>query len=188
MVDREFLDGDIARQVDLVDTTIRTQQVTQARPATFIGVHMDFTDAVTIVIASIFILAVTDRAAHAFQVVVTVIFIGIERGSRLGKSLYKRAEGAALRIFYHTHTYLACLSTNHGTYRWTVIGIGASPALFVGSLARRVFRVTVPFTFFPQRSGTFRQFRLPDRSKVLCFVPARHWPAACGVLPMPSSD
>ena len=53
MVDREFLDGDIARQVGLVDTTIRTQQVTQARPAAFIGIHMDFADSIAIVITRI---------------------------------------------------------------------------------------------------------------------------------------
>lgn len=149
---------------------------------------MNFADSVSIVITRIFIFAVTDCVAYALQVIVTIIFIGVERRFRLSKVLHKRTEGVALRVLHHANTHLARGSPNDSTHWWTVIVIGTASTLFIDSPTGWILRITAPFSFFPPRSGTFRRFRLPDRSGVRCFVAVLHWLGVSAALPMLSCD
>jgi len=135
---------------------------------------MHFSDTISIVIACPFIVSVAHSVTNALQAIVTIVFIGVERGLRLGKTLYKRTKRVALGILHNTNTHLARFSTNHGTNWWTIILVRAASTPFVRSTSRRILWISVPFSFFPQRSGTFRRFRLPDRSRVLSFVRVLH--------------
>ena len=183
MVDCQLMNGGIAGQIVFMNTSKRTQKIAQTSPPTFIGVYVHFADTISIVIARPFILSMTDSMAYALQAIVTIVFIGVERGFRLGETLHKRAKCLALGILHHTNTHLARFSTNYGTYWWTIIFVRAASTSFVRSTSRRILWVPVPFSFFPQRSGTFRRFRPPDRSRVRSFVRVRHWLATGAELP-----
>jgi hypothetical protein len=50
MVYSQFMDGDIAEQIGFMNSAIGTQEITQTRPAAFVGVDVDFTNAIAIVI------------------------------------------------------------------------------------------------------------------------------------------
>jgi hypothetical protein len=183
MIYCQFMDGCITRQICFVNPSIRTQEIAQSCPTAFVGIDMDFSDTVSIVIACPLIFSVTDGVAYALQVIVAIIFIGVERGFRLGEALHKRTECLALRILHNANTHLTRFSANHCTNWWSIILVGAASTPFVGSTTRWILWITVPFSFFPQRSGTFRQSRLPDRSRVLSFVHALRWLATGAELP-----
>ena len=183
MIDCQFMNSNIARQIGFVNASIRTQEVAQTGPAAFIGIDMHFADTVSIIIACPLVLSMTHSVAYTIQAIVAIVFIGVERGFRLGEALYKRTECLALGILHHTNTHLTRFSTNHGTNWWTIILVGAASTSFVGSTPRRILWISVPFSFFPRRSGTFRRFRLPDRSRVCSFVRVRHWLATDAELP-----
>ncbi len=168
------MDGDIARQISLVNSAIRSQEITQTRPAAFVRVDMDFPNAISIVIACIFILSMTDCVAHALYAIVTIVFIRVERRFRSGKVLDKWTQAIAFCIWHHLHPHLSRFAPNHCAYRRPIIRIRASATPFIGPFSRWILRIAVPVSFFPQRSGTFRRFRLPDRSRVRSLVPARH--------------
>jgi hypothetical protein len=183
MIDCHFMNSCITRQIVFVNTSIRTQEIAQTCPTTFVGIDMHFSDAVSIVIACPFIFSVTHGMAYSLQAVVAVILISVECSFRLSEALYKRTECPALRILHHTNTHLARFSANHCTNWRSIILVGATPTSFVGSTTRWVLWISVPFSFFPQRSRTFRQSRLPDRSRVLSSVHALRWLATGGELP-----
>jgi hypothetical protein len=144
---------------------------------------MHFSDTISIIIACPFVFFVAHSVAYALQAIVAVVFIGVECGFRLGETFHKRTECLALRILHHTDTHLAGFSANHRTDGRTIILVGATSTPFVRSTPRRILRITMPFSFFPRRSGTFRRFRLPDRSRVRSFVRVRHWLATDAALP-----
>jgi hypothetical protein len=54
------MDSHITRQIGFMNTSIRTQEIAQSRPTAFAGVNMHFSDAISIIIACPFVLAVTD--------------------------------------------------------------------------------------------------------------------------------
>ena len=54
---------------------------------------MHFANAIAIVITGPFVLAMTDGVADAFEFVVTIILIGVDRGLRAGE-LFKRKDTA----------------------------------------------------------------------------------------------
>lgn len=184
MIDSHFMDGNIARQICFVNTSVWAQEIAQSCPAAFVGIDMHFSDTISIVIACPFVFTVAYSVTNALQAIVTIVFIGVERGLRLGEALYKRTERVALSVLHNTNTNLTSFSTDHGTNWWSIILVGAASTPFVCSAARRVLWISVPFSFFPRRSGTFRRFRLPDRSRVLSFVLALHWLAAGAELPL----
>ena len=170
MIDCHFMNSNIARQMGFVNTSIRTQEIAQSCPTAFVGIDMHFSDTISIVIACPFILSMTHGVAYALQAIVAVVFISVERGFRLGEALYKRTECVALGILHNTNAHLARFSANHGTNWWSIILVCAASTPFVRSTARWILWISVPFSFFPRRSGTFRRFRLPDRSRALSFV------------------
>jgi hypothetical protein len=179
------MDSHIARQIGFVNTSVWAQEIAQSCPTAFVRVDMYFSYAVSIIIACPFILSMTHGVAYALQAIVAVVFIGVECSFSLSKAFYKRAECLALRVLHDTNTHLAGFSANHGTDGWTIILVGAPSTPFVRSTTRWILWITMPFSFFPQRSGTFRRFRLPDRSRVRSFVRTRHWLATDVELPWP---
>lgn len=144
---------------------------------------MYFADAVSIIVACPFILSMTHGVTYTLQTIIAVVFIRIECGFRLGEAFYKRTEGLALSILHHTDTHLARFSANHCADGRAIILVRTASTPFIGSTSRRILRITVPCSFFPRRSGTFRRFRLPDRSRVRSFVRVLHWLATDGELP-----
>jgi hypothetical protein len=183
MIDCHFMNSCITRQIGFVNTSKGVQEIAQTYPTTFVGIDKHFSDAVSIVIACPFIFSVTHGVAYALQVIVAIIFISVECSFWLGEALYKRTECPALRILHRTNTHLARFSANHCTNWRSIILAGATPTSFVGSTTRRILWISVPLSFFPQRSGTFRQSRLPDRSRVLSSVRALRWLATDVALP-----
>jgi len=175
MVDRKLVNGNITGQVLLMNTTERTQEITQPRPATFIGIDVDLPNAISIVIPSPFVLTVTNRMSHPLEFVVAIILIGIQSGFRSGELLHERTQGRPLGVFHHPHPDLTRTPPDDSTNRRPVIGISPSTPALVGSFARRVLRIRMPFAFFPPRSGTFRQFQRPDRQGGFLVGLARHW-------------
>lgn len=174
MIDCQFMDSNIARQIGFVNTSVWAQEIAQSCPAAFVGIDVHFSDPISIVIARPFILSMTDGATNALQAIVAVVFIGVECGFCLGEAFYERTECLALSILHDTNTHLARFSTNHRTDRRTIVFVGAPPTPFISSTPRWIMWISVPFSFFPQRSGTFRQSRLPDRSGVHSFVHVLH--------------
>ena len=182
MIDSHFMNGNIARQIGFVNTSVWAQEIAHSRPTTFVGIDMHFSDTISIVIASPFILSMTHGVAYALQAIVAIVFISVERGFRSGEVLDKRAERITLSVLHNTNTNLTRSSSNHGANWWSIILVGAASTPFVRSTARWILRITMPFSFFPRRSGTFRRFRLPDRSRALSFVLALRWLAADAAL------
>ena len=174
MVHGQFVDGGIARQVRFMNTAIRSQEIPQTCPPAFVGVDMDFSNAVSIVIACIFTLSMTDCAAYALQAIVALIFISIEGRFRLSKPLDKWTQAIAFGIRHHLYSHLSRFAPNHCANRRSIIRICTSTTSFIGSFSRWILWISVPVSFFPLRSGTFRRFRLPDRSKVWSLVPSQH--------------
>jgi len=68
VIDREFVNSDITGQVFLMNTSKRTQEITQAGPAAFIGIDMHFPNTIAIVIPGPFIMAVTNRVPHPLEI------------------------------------------------------------------------------------------------------------------------
>ena len=90
MVNGEFMNSDIASQVLLMNASERAQEIAKASPTTFIGITMDFANTVTIIISRPLVEAMANGMAHAFQVVVAVIFVGIHRCFWLSELLNER--------------------------------------------------------------------------------------------------
>jgi len=65
MVYSQFTDGGIASQIGFMNTAIRSQEIMQTCAAVFLGVDMDLTNAIAIVVACPFMCAVTDHVTNA---------------------------------------------------------------------------------------------------------------------------
>ena len=89
MIDCHFMNSDIARQIGFVNASVWAQEIAQSCPAAFVGIDMDFSDTISIVIACPFILSMTHGVAYALQAIVAVVFISVERGFCLGEVLHK---------------------------------------------------------------------------------------------------
>ena len=138
MIDSHFMDGSIARQIGFVNTAVRTQEVSQTCPTTFVGIDMHFSDTVSIIIACPLVLSVAHSVTNALQAIVAIVFIGVECGFRPGEVFYKRAECLALRVLHNTNTHLARFSANHGTNGRPIILVGTASTPFVRSTSGRI--------------------------------------------------
>ena len=138
MIDGKLVNGDIAGQVLLVNPTKRTQEITQAGPAAFVGVDMNLPNAIAIVITRPFIFTVTDRVADPLEFVVTIVLIGVDCGLSSGELFNERTQGRSFGIFHNPDANLTRRPADNRTNWGTVIGISASSRSFIGPFARRV--------------------------------------------------
>ena len=85
------MNGDIPTQVGFMHSAIGSQKITQPRPTAFIGIDVDFTNAIAVIIARPFIFSMTNRMSNALETIVTVVLVGVERRLFLRKPLDKWA-------------------------------------------------------------------------------------------------
>jgi len=72
IIDCELMNGNITGQVIFVNTAKRSQEITQSCPSTFIRIDMDFTDAISIIVTSPFILAVANCVSNSLETIIAV--------------------------------------------------------------------------------------------------------------------
>ena len=65
MINSHFMSSHIARQIGLMNTSVWAEEIAQSCPATFVRVDMHFSDAISIVIARLFVVSVTHSVAYA---------------------------------------------------------------------------------------------------------------------------
>lgn len=90
MVNGELMNSHIASQVLLMNASKRAQEIAKASPTAFIRITMDFSNAIAIIVTRPLVEAVTNGIAHAFQIIVAVIFVGIHCCPGLGELFHER--------------------------------------------------------------------------------------------------
>ncbi len=83
----EFSEGDIASEILFVNALEGTQKVAHISPKTLDGIDMDFPDAIAIIVTSPLIVTVADSRTRAQDVIVALIFIGIEMRAPLREAV-----------------------------------------------------------------------------------------------------
>ena len=170
--------GNIITQVTFVNTTKRAQEISHGSPKAFDSIYMYFTDAIAVVIASPFLLAMTDRRMWTQDMVVTLPFVSKHFTASQSKLVDVLTECSFVGIVCHAQVHLSTLVSNCSHHRRTVILIRAMSALFIGSTAWWSAWSQVFFTFFPQRSGTFHLFQSAGLPKVHWFTGLCRFPEA----------
>ncbi len=97
-----------------------SQPGAQQRPETLGGIDMNLMEALPIVIAGVFTLAVADRMrvkAPILQWVIEGLFIGMNPGSWGDKRLEDRLEGRLLDVFQHPDDHRTA-ALNDAENRW----------------------------------------------------------------------
>jgi len=142
-----------------VNTTQRTQEVTHCRPHPFGSVDVYFANAIAVIVACPFFLAVTNRRVRANNVVVALPFVGEYHGIGPGERMDMVNQCFFVRVMNHSQAYLSTLATNCADNRWSIIVVGAMASSFVGPSSGWIIGIVVTFTFFPPRSETSRPFQ-----------------------------
>jgi hypothetical protein len=156
-----FTHRQIAFQILFMNTAKGPQKITCRRPQTFDSIGMNFAHAITIVISRPLVLAVTDCAVCPLDSLVALPFIGVTLGRLLGKLMHVLPQSLTVCRRTDSAAALPTLSPNGADNRWSIIVIGAVPALLVSSATRRIIGIRVLFAFFPPRSETSRPFQSP---------------------------
>jgi len=163
-IDSMFTHSQIAVQVFFVDTAKRAQKIACGRPQPFDGVGMHFPDAIPILIAGPFLLAVPHRVMSPFDAVVALPLIRITGGACLSVAVDVFLQRLAIGMLAHAQSTLPTLPADGADDGRTIVLIGPVPTAFVGAAARRIARVAVFVAFFPPRSETSPRF--PSRCPV----------------------
>ncbi len=83
-MDTEFADGNVTREVFLVNTSKGTSEIANRRGHTFTCVGVNLTNSVTVVLSPLPI-TLTDGWVKANDLIVTLPFVGVHLGGRKGQ-------------------------------------------------------------------------------------------------------
>ena len=153
-----FAHGQIAMQIFLVDAPKRAQEIARGCPQPFDRVGMHLADAIAIVIACPFLLAMTHGVMDTIDAVVALPFIRITGGVFLGVAVPMFLQRLPIGMLAHAQAALSTVPADGPDYGWTIIRIGPMASAFVRAAARWIARVTVFIPFFPPRSETSHRF------------------------------
>ena len=153
-----FTHSDIARQKVFMHSAEGAQKITCPGPHSFGSIHMDFPEAITIIIPCPFVFPMLNRDVLAFNPVVTLPFIGVHHGVRWGEASDMLLQGFAIRVFDDAQAHLSALASDRAHDRQTVIVIGPMAFVFVGPPPRGIVGIAMFFAFFPPHSETFHRF------------------------------
>jgi len=148
-IDTEFADGNVATEVVLVNTTEGAQEFTHRRPHTFGSVDMHLTDAIAVIIARPFLLAVTDRRVRANDVMVALPFVGVYLSIGPGEGMDMVNQRLFVSVVNHSQACLSALTSHSADNGRPIIVIGAVSPQFVDPPAGRIIWVRMKITFSP---------------------------------------
>src|SRR5512133_674611 len=107
------------------------QKRSHPSPHPFGRIGMHFTEAVTIIVTSPFLDGMTDSGMGSLELVITVVFIGVDLSGGLGELMNMPTKGGARRIADDAQPHLSALSPNRPDNRGTIIGIGSPSTPFI---------------------------------------------------------
>ena len=184
----EFSDGNIATQVSLVNALERTEEVTDIGPQALSRIDVNLADTIAIIISGPLILPVSDRGMSAEEVVVGLVFIGVDRGLSLGELMDVSLKGLGSGVLDDPDTHLPTLSTDSTNNGGTVIVIGTLAPPLVGPTTRGVVRVQMLDPFFPPHSETSHRFQSVGQGAGFLVGLLEHWLAVRAAVAEPSCN
>ncbi len=152
-VDAVFTHCHIVREISFMHTTKGSQEIAYSSPHTFRRVDVDLPAAIAIIITRPFVVAMIDRDALAFDVIVALPFIGIHDSLRSRELRQMFLQRLAVGMLGHTQPHLVTLASDGANDRRAIILIGSVPSLFVSAPAWRIGRIAVFFAFFPPHAA-----------------------------------
>jgi hypothetical protein len=175
-----FAHGPIAVQIVFGDAPKRTQEMARGCPQPCARGGMHLPEAIPLVIAGPFLLAVTHGGMETIAAVVALPFIRVTEGVFGGVAVYVLLPRLPISMRGYAQSALPTVPANGPDDGRTIILIGPLASAFVRTAARRVAGMAVFVPFFPPRSATSPQFpsQRPVTSVGLTSHP--HWRgAAC---------
>jgi len=129
-----FRHCNVSREVRLVHTPKRPQKVPHSRPQALRGIDVDFANAIAILIARPFMRAMIYRDMRSCHLIVPLPFICVRHSVQLGELPHMLRQRFPIGTLDHPQSDLPTLAADRADDRRTVLGIGAMPFLFVGTL------------------------------------------------------
>jgi hypothetical protein len=160
-IQHRFIGCHIEMQVWLVDPSKGPQIGAECRTGPFAGITVDFTAAITIVIASPFMPSVAHRGMGRMTATIALPFIGVEYRARNRDVCRDQVVTSGFgRVVADPETALARVPRDDADDGRTIVGESPVPFPLVGPSPGRILGVRMGCAFFPPRSGTVR---LPQR-------------------------
>src|SRR5215207_3960580 len=116
-----FAHGQIVVQILLVDPAKGAQKIAGCRPQAFDGVGVNLADAIAIVVARPFFLAVTHRVVSTLDPVVALPFIGVTSGVSFRVPMDVLLQRLAIRMVPHAQTTLSTVASHGSDNRRSVV-------------------------------------------------------------------
>jgi hypothetical protein len=135
------MQGNITTQEMFADATKGAQESAKSSPQTFNGIDMNFANAIAIIIACPFFLAMGHRGPGPLDRIVAIILIGVDMSTFTRKSLNMVTQRDLPGIGCNAQPNLTGLAANRPDDWRAVLGEGAASAPFVGTASRWVERV-----------------------------------------------
>jgi hypothetical protein len=167
----------IVVQILLVYPAKRAQTIARGCPKTFNRVGMGFSDAIAIVIACPFFLAMAPGVGATTNAIVALPFLCGTGGVFLGVPVHGSLPCLPVGLLAHPRPTLATFAPHGPDDGRAIIGIRTMTALLVGAPPRRITRIAVFVPFFPPRSEASPQFPSRDQATPSDLTCGPHWPA-----------
>src|SRR5215813_274877 len=145
-----FAHGQIVRQILLVDATKGAQKIAGGGPQAFDGVGVDFTEAIAVIIAGPFFLAMPHGGVDPIDAIVPLPFVGVTRGIFFGVAVHVFLPRLPIGMLTHPQPALATFPTAGPHDGRAIILIGPVASSFVGATPWRIARIAVVVAFFPR--------------------------------------
>ena len=149
MVDPKLTDRHITGKILLMYTPEDPQKVAHTRPESLNRVRVHLPDPIAVVIARPLALTMADRLAMAFNPVVALPLIGVDKGSWLSRGMNMPAQTGSVGAFEHPKTHRSALAPERADNRRTVVVVGAVAPALVGPSAGRIVWIIMALAFSP---------------------------------------
>ena len=136
------MDGNVVREVHLVDTAKEAQEIAQAGPVAFNGISMNFAKTIAIIITRPLPLpkgmADPDMDSPGVgQRVIRFPFVGIDGAAGLGVRDHKRHQGGAIAMMAHVQPDLSTFAPEYPSNGWAIVVPCAMPRPGIGAASLR---------------------------------------------------
>src|SRR5262245_64744127 len=122
-----FTDGQIVFEILLVDSAKGAQEVTHRRPQAFNRIGMNLSNAISILISSPFLDAMTDRAMRPVKVCISLPLVGVAAGVAPRVVMAVGAQRSPIRMLPHPQATVPTLASDGPHHRPPIIFIGTVP-------------------------------------------------------------
>src|SRR5215204_906219 len=136
---------------------------------------VDPADAIAIVVARPFFLAVTHRVVRALELVVALPFVSVTSGVSVGVPMHVLLQRLAIRMVPHAQATLSTVAPHDADNGRPIVVVRAMPPLLVGAPPRRIKRIGVFLAFFPPRSETSHPSLCLDPATPARLTPHSRW-------------